>query len=76
MRSAYIDAELMLVLDSEAFCRILRTKMEEYEGDALPVDGAWAAERGPAPAPQAVSPEKERKLLWTRRLLGWARFLM
>ena len=28
------------------------------------------------PAPQPISPEKERKLLWTRRLLGWARFLM
>ena len=76
MRSAYIDTELMLVLDSEEFCRVLREKMAEYEGNALPVGNAPAEPRGHSPAPQPISPQKQRKLRRTRLLLDWARFLM
>ena len=76
MRSAYIDTELMLVLDSEAFCRTLREKMAEYEREAFPVNDAPAAMRSQCRAPQPIAPRKQRKLRWTRRLLGWARFLM
>lgn len=38
MRSAYIDTELMLILDSRPVNRILREKMEQYEAEAATVD--------------------------------------
>ena len=76
MRSAYIDTELMLVLDSEMFCRILRNSMSVYERDAIQTGPPQASPQKQTHVPQAISRQKQRKLLWTRWLLGWARFLM
>ena len=76
MRSAYIDTELMLVLDSEMFCRILRNSMSVYERDAIQTGPPQASPQKQTHVPQAISRRKQRKLLWTRWLLGWARFLM
>ncbi len=37
MRSVYLDTELMLVIDSEEFCRVLSAEMEKAQGACLAV---------------------------------------
>ncbi len=76
MRSAYLDTELMLVIDSEQLNADMRMKMAEYEKMALTVvdkdtslvpEGMTARQSGPM------------KRLMTGILsviAGWARFLM
>lgn len=76
MRSAYLDTELMLVIDSEAFNARLRAGMAEYESQSLTVleDGTALAPEGHTA--QETPPGKAVLLDAIRLLLGWAKFLM
>ena len=76
MRSAYIDTEIMLVIDSEAINADMRREMGAYEAKALTVTG-----EGTVLAPEGMTPQKqgpgERVLTALLGLFGgWARFLM
>ena len=76
MRSAYIDTELMLVLDSPELNEDLQGIMNEYEKQAL-IIGA----DGTATAPEGLEPQevslKSKIQIAVLYLFGyWARFLM
>lgn len=76
MRSAYIDTELMLVIDSEEVNADLRREMARYEDQALTV-----VDEETSIAPVGIVPQErsfaERLLSGVLRLtVGWARFLM
>lgn len=76
MRSAYLDTELMLVIDSKELNQDLRTAMTEYEEDCLKVVDAenWQAPEGITA--QEISHKKQRMMDFIRAAAGWARFLM
>lgn len=76
MRSAYLDTELMLVIDSEEVNRALRTEMENYEKDALQVldENSYAFSEGQTA--QELSLQRSLRIRVLGALLGWARFLM
>ncbi len=76
MRSAYLDTELMLVIDSPQLNRELREAMGRYEKDALKVIDASSYDLAEGQTPQPLSPGKERRLKILYRLAYWARFLM
>ncbi len=76
MRSAYLDTELMLVIDSPELNAALREEMSTYEQDALRVLDADSYDLAPGQTPQPLSPGKERFLKILRRVGYWARFLM
>lgn len=76
MRSAYIDTELMLVIDSRELNAELRAAMGSYEQQALTVldeenfivpDGMTVLQ---------ITPKRRLRILLLGSLLGWARFLM
>ena len=76
MRSAYIDTELMLVIDSKSLNTSMRKYMETYEDAALIVrdETSYSLKRGQVL--QKISPKRLEKirLLWP--LDGWFRHLM
>lgn len=76
MRSAYLDTELMLVIDSKELNQDLRTAMAEYEADSLMVVDADRFEAPEGIAAQEISGKKQRLMNLIRGLAGWARFLM
>lgn len=57
-RSAYIDTELMLAVDSEDFTSHMREVLAEYQDDSLLVDKDGDYIPNPELEPQAVSPIK------------------
>lgn len=76
IRSAYIDTEMMLVIDSEELAADLKAGMQEYEKKALQV-----VDEKTSIAPEGMLPQKLTFLRKSRivllRLIGsWARFLM
>lgn len=76
IRSAYIDTELMLVVDSRELNAELRAGMAEYEKEALTVVDA---ERSVAPEgmeAQKLSFESALRIGLLRVFGWWARFLM
>lgn len=76
MRSAYIDTELMLVIDSRELNADLRAAMESYERQSLTV---LDEERFTAPegmTVQQITPKRRLRIWLLGSLLGWARFLM
>ncbi|WP_300571953.1 phosphatidylserine/phosphatidylglycerophosphate/cardiolipin synthase family protein [uncultured Acetatifactor sp.] len=76
MRSAYLDTELMLVIDSPQLNRQLREAMGGYEQDALRVIDADSYDLAEGQTPQPLTPSKERRLKLLYYLAYWARFLM
>ena len=76
MRSAYLDTELMLVIDSPELNALLREEMGSYERDALKVIDGDSYDLAENQIPQPLSPGKERRLKILYRLAYWARFLM
>ena len=76
MRSAYIDTEIMLVIDSEALNADMRREMAEYEAEALTV-----VDEETVLVPDGMSDQKPgiaKKILtgFLSIFAGWARFLM
>lgn len=76
MRSAYLDTELMLVIDSEPVNRALREAMGQYEKDALRVLDETDYELPEGREMQEISTQRKLRILVLGTLLGWARFLM
>ncbi len=76
MRSAYLDTELMLVIDSPELNRQLREAMGGYEQDSLKVIDADSYDLAEGQTPQPLTPSKERRLKLLYYLAYWARFLM
>ncbi len=76
MRSAYLDTELMLVIDSPELNGKLREAMGLYEKDALKVIDASSYDLAEGQVPQPLSSGKEFRLKLLRYLAYWARFLM
>ncbi len=76
MRSAYLDTELMLVIDSPELNAILREEMGAYEREALKVIDADSYDLAEGQIPQPLSSGKEFRLKLLYRLAYWARFLM
>ena len=76
MRSAYLDTELMLVIDSEDLNADLRREMAEYERETLTVldDNTVLAPEGMTPQKDGLTERALRGLL--SFVAGWARFLM
>lgn len=76
MRSAYLDTELMLVIDSPELNRQLREAMGGYEQDSLKVIDADSYDLAEGQTPQPLTPSRERRLKLLYYLAYWARFLM
>ena len=76
MRSAYLDTELMLVVDSEEVNKQLREEMEKYEQHALKVTGRDTYEVPEGMEPQKLSAKKKFRIAVLKTVAGWARFLM
>lgn len=75
MRSAYIDTEMMLVIDSREINSDLRSRMQGYEAEALTVlDEKTYLQNGLEP--QKISVKRKMRILLLRTFLGWTRFLM
>ena len=75
MRSAYLDTELMLVIDSKDVARQLRGYMQSYEKDSVQAfpDGSYRVPDGVERQKISKKREQRVKLLTT---LNWFRFLM
>ena len=75
MRSAYLDTELMLVIDSKEINEALGAAMDSYEKMARKAnaDGSYDNPNNVTP----VEPEKkiERQMNLIRKFIGWGRFL-
>lgn len=75
MRSAYIDTEIMLVIDSRELNGQLRQEMAEYEKEALPVADEETYDLPEGMEPQQISFKRRARIAVLRLLAGWARFL-
>ena len=75
MRSAYIDTEIMLVIDSRELNEQLRQEMAEYEKEALPVVDEETYDLPEGMEPQQISFKRRARIVVLRLLAGWARFL-
>ena len=76
MRSAYLDTELMLVIDSEPVNEALREAMGQYEKDALRVIDEKNHDLPEGREPQKISRQRDLRIRVLGPLVGWARFLM
>lgn len=76
MRSAYLDTELMLVVDSKGLNRELRREMKEYEKDALTVVDQDTSIAPEGKTPQKLTLKRNVRMKLVRIFAGWARFLM
>ncbi len=75
MRSAYLDTELMLVIDSPQVNQSLREKMAVYEDEALRVDDLHHSTAPDGITAQEIPASKAVMMAVFRVLGGWARFL-
>lgn len=75
MRSAYLDTELMLVIDSKEVNRQLRGYMQTYEADAVKLreDGTYEVPEG---VERQQMSEKRAKRIRFVSWFNWLRFLM
>ncbi len=76
MRSAYLDTELMLVVDSKPLNRQLRREMKKYEKNALTVLNEEESVAPEGKKPQEMSLKRKIRMKLVRTVAGWARFLM
>lgn len=76
MRSAYLDTELMLVIDSRELNSQLRREMLRYENDALRVVDETSYDLKNGQTPQEISQRRALRIEVLGALAGWARFLM
>lgn len=75
MRSAYLDTELMLVIDSKDINRELSESMESYEQVARKanIDGSYDNPHNVKPV--ELSPYRERQMKLIKNFILWARYL-
>ena len=76
MRSAYLDTEVMLVIDSIPLNEQLRKEMEQYEKDSLKVIDEDSYEMKKGQKIQEIKRKYKFRIDALRMLAGWARFLM
>lgn len=76
MRSAYLDTELMIVIDSQKVNASLKEKMTSYEKNALHVIDEDNYDLKESQVPQKNSFFRSLQLRLMQLLLGWLRFLM
>lgn len=76
MRSAYLDTELMLVVDSRPLTKQLRQEMRQYEKEALSVVNEEESVAPAGKTPQEMSMKRKVRMKLVRAVAGWARFLM
>lgn len=76
MRSAYLDTELMLVIDSPEVNQQLRQEMENYEKDALKVVDEDTYDPSTGLVPKKISEKREFRIQILKVAAAWARFLM
>lgn len=76
MRSAYIDTEMMLMIDSQEVNAELRRAMEPYEQGSLIVEDVHSYRLAEGVEPQKISLKHGVRVLLLRLLFGWTRFLM
>lgn len=76
MRSAYLDTELMLVIDSREINEQFRREMETYEKDSLKVLTEDTYDLKEGQTVSKISKKKKLRIDALRTLAGWARFLM
>lgn len=76
MRSAYLDTELMLIVDSEEINTALRREMKVYEDRALTVVDNDTSIPPEGAQPMTIVPKKALMMRLIRTFAGWARFLM
>lgn len=76
MRSAYLDTEVMLVIDSIPLNEQLRKEMEQYEKDSLNVIDEDSYELKKGQKIQEIKRKYKFRIDALRMLAGWARFLM
>ena len=75
MRSAYLDTELMLVIDSPEINRQLGTAMEEYEHSARKADIDGSYDNPYNVQPVELTPKRERRMKLIKNFLLWTRYL-
>lgn len=75
MRSAYMNTEMMLVIDSPELTRQLNEMMETYEKDSLIVEDLHQYQLKPGQLPQELSKKKASKINIIKHFARWARFL-
>ncbi|MGN0328895.1 MAG: phospholipase D-like domain-containing protein [Lachnospira sp.] len=75
MRSAYLDTELMLVIDSKEINEALGAAMDSYEKMARKAnaDGSYDNPNNVTPVESTKKIETQMNLI--RKFIGWARFL-
>lgn len=76
MRSAYIDTELMLIIDSPELTAAMRREMEHYETDALAVAGIDTYHLKDGQQPQPLKKKNARRISLLTPLDKWLRFLL
>ena len=76
MRSAYIDTELMLVIDSAALNASMRNYMETYEHDALEVKDKTTYHLKEGQIPQVISDKRKTRVRLLKPLDWLIRYLL
>ena len=76
MRSAYLDTEMMLVIDSETLNAQMRDYMESYEQDAFIVNADGSVKEQDGVLPQALSGKRKWRVILIRPFDSLLRFLM
>lgn len=75
MRSAYLDTELMLVIDSKDINRELSESMEGYEQTARKANNDGSYDNPYNVKPVELSPYRERQMKFIKNFILWARYL-
>ncbi len=76
MRSAYLDTELMLVIDSTELSAMLRKEMQAYEKEALSVKDKDTYHLKEGQQPQSLTKKKATRISLLTPLNRWIRFLL
>ena len=75
MRSAYLDTELMLVIDSKEINEQLGGAMQTYEHSARKANADGTYDNPYNVQPVALTPKRERRMKLIKNFLLWTRYL-
>ena len=78
MRSAYLDTELMLIIDSTELTSAMQKEMNAYEENALIVTGSdsYISSDGTAATPKEISKKRKLRIALIKPIDWLIRFLM